>query len=395
MLSTDLVFALEQYLLLILIITGAYGLGRPLTGWMRGSLVLPRVLTIPLQVGAGIGVAMISLFVAGLLGQFRVHLIGTLLLIGLSFAFAPLLLRPSRLRVSAMRMARALKRIPISVWWWVAIALAVSFPLLLRPLQLPLEWDELMYHLPYARFWAQQGGLTVNEWLRYPLFPYNMDLLYGAALVFDNDVLPHLIHAFTGALTAVLTFAVATRFMDWRVGLVAAILLLHATRWGWSNAYIDLGLMLFWSCAFTALALRHQLGDRRFSYLAAFFAGVAVGVKYQGLFYLPVFVILALTVERRLAVINRALLIFLGVGGYWYLRNWFISGDPVHPIGGYLFGFWLWSPGDLAAQFYELETVREWPNWYFLPALGAAAFWRRSTAFYRGLLLCATASVVI
>ena len=395
MLSEKLLFVLEQDALLSVFIVAAYGIGRPLAGWMRLSLGLPCLLTVPLQVSAGVGATMAALFIAGILGQFNGKVIGSLMLIGLGLAVAPLLLRPTRLRTFLEHLAGSFRRIPASDWWWAAIASAAGLSLLLAPLRVPLEWDELMYHLPHARLWAHNGTLTVNHWLRYPLFPYNMELLYGAALVFGSDVLPHLFHALTGALTAVLTFAVARHFLDWRVGLVAVIELLRATKWGWSNAYIDLGLMLFLSSAFVSLALRHQLGDSRFSYLAAFFAGIAAGIKYQALFYLPVFAILALAVERRRAVVARATLIFATIGSYWYLRNWLVSGDPIHPIGGHIFGFWLWNAEDLAGQFGDLERVKDWPNWFLLIALGAVLFWRGSTAFIRGLILTTATSVSI
>jgi len=211
---------------------------------------------------------------------------------------------------------------------WIAIAGAASLHLLIKPLQPPLAWDELTYHLPYARFWAEQGALAINEWLRYPLFAYNMDLLYAASMVLDNDVLPHLLHTFTAALTIALVLGLAQRHMDWRVGLVAAIGLLITTRPWWGTAYVDFAVMLFWSCAFATLALRHEHRDYRLSYLAAFLAGIAVGVKYQALLYLPVFSALALIVERRPGVIAKSTLILITVGGFWYVRNFLIS-EPV------------------------------------------------------------------
>jgi hypothetical protein len=78
----------------------------------------------------------------------------------------------------------------IAVSLWALVLAAVILPLMLEPLRPPHDWDELMYHLPYARFWAEQGGLDVNEWLRFPVFPYSMELLYAGALLVGSDVLP-------------------------------------------------------------------------------------------------------------------------------------------------------------------------------------------------------------
>ncbi|KAA6182602.1 hypothetical protein F2Q65_17655 [Thiohalocapsa marina] len=390
---SDLVFAAEQYALLGLALAAAYGWGYLLTPWMHRSLGQSSLLTAPLRMAAGTGLIMIALFIAGTLGHFDVGLIVFLLTTGIFAAVLSLLLRARPLRASLKQTADSLRHISSAAWWWSAIALVLVIPIILWPLQVPLEWDELMYHLPYARFWAQHSAIVLNEWLRYPLFPYNMELLYGAALVFDNDVLPHLFHASTAALTAILTFGIASRFFDRRVGLIAVVFVLHATKGSWNQADVDLGMMLFWTSAFASLALRANLADERFSYLAAFFAAIAVGIKYQALFYLPVFVLLALAVERRPAVIAKAILIFLAAGSYWYLRNWFLSGDPVHPFGGPLFGFWLWTSEDIAGQFYDLERVREPPHWYFWIALAAPLLWRNSSTFFRALSLSAAASV--
>ena len=392
--TAKLIFLVQQYSLLGVAALVFFGLGRPL---IAGATQTSPAIRVPLQIAAGMGIAMIALFVSGILGQLHLAVLAILALVGLTLAIAPVARRdtmPALLaRVRSLRMT--IGRLPLTTWWWITIAVAVSLPLLLRPLQVPSEWDELAYHLPYARFWAEQGALTVNEWLRYPLSAYNLNLLYAAALLLGSDVLPHLLHALTGLLTAALTFGIARRFVDWKVGLVAAVLAVYSTRWGWNNAYVDLGLMLFWSCAFAALALRYTFSDARFAYLAAFFAGIAVGIKYQGLIYLPVFLAFAFIVERRPAVVIRSALVFVVVGGYWYLRNYLISGDPIHPIGGHLFGFWLWTPADLAAQHSDLDRVRGWRDWVLLPAFAAPLLWRGATPVVRGLILCAAGALLL
>ncbi len=395
--AAKLAFALQQYAILAVFAVAAYGLGGPLAAWTRHAAQHSLFLSIPLQVSAGLGVMMVLLFVAGVLDWLNAPVIAVMLLLGLGLAGWSLLRgRGASSGVSGhASLATRFDRIPRRAWWWMAFAGIAGLPLLIAPLSPPMAWDELAYHLPYARLWAEGGALTVDPWLRYPLSAYNLNLLYAAALALGSDVLTHLLHALTGALTAALTFGIARRFMDWRVGLVAVLLLVYTTQWGWSNAYVDLGIMLFWSAAFASLALRHAHGDARFSYLAAGFAGIAVGIKYQGLFYLPVFLLLGLVVERRPGVVFRAACILAAIGGYWYLRNYWISGDPVHPIGGSLFGFWLWDEGDLAAQYADLEGVRGWRDWLFLPALAAPLLWRGATAFQRGLMLVAAAALAV
>ena len=53
----------------------------------------------------------------------------------------------------------------------LAVLVLTALPALVEPLAPPAVFDELMYHLPYAREVAQSGRLGVHEWLRYPGFP--------------------------------------------------------------------------------------------------------------------------------------------------------------------------------------------------------------------------------
>ncbi|MEQ9464822.1 MAG: hypothetical protein RJQ10_14255, partial [Haliea sp.] len=104
---------------------------------------------------------------------------------------------------------------------------------------------------------------------------------------------------------------------------------------------------------------------------------------------------LALVLERRFRVVVCAILVFAVTGGYWYLRNYLLSGDPVHPVGGPVFGFWLWDAGDLASQFDDIGRAALWRHWVYLPALLAVFLWRQSSPFLRGLVVCAAASLLI
>ena len=43
-------------------------------------------------------------------------------------------------------------------------------------------------------------------------------------------------------------------------------------------------------------------------------------------------------------------------GSWWYIRSYLISGDPAHPAGASIFGFFLWNDADLALQNAEQAT---------------------------------------
>lgn len=379
-------FVIYHYSILGLIIFSAYGLGTPLIQSVFERYNLPKIMESVFAIVSGLAVAMVLLFMAGMVGFLNKYTVLILLFTGGAFTvFSILSLIAKNKKYSRKNEQLALlNRIP---WWSIGIIGAFFFHYLIRVLQPGTGWDGAMYHLPYARFWAEQGGLIVNEWLRYPLFAQNMHLLYAASLVFDNEVLPKVFHGFSIALTTMLTYYFARLYMNARVAVIAVVLLLIATAWGWSYVYVDMGLMLFWSAAFFALALRYQYGDWRFSYLAALFAGIAIGIKYQGLFYLPIFAILAFFIEQRISVFLKSFVIFILIGGYWYIRNFLLSGDPINPIGGEIFGFSYWDPGDLLLQFDDFDGRRELPPWYLSLAIGAIFFWRSSTPIQKVLIV--------
>tara|TARA_R100001377_G_scaffold50843_2_gene29647 strand:- start:2502 stop:4280 length:1779 start_codon:yes stop_codon:yes gene_type:complete len=388
-------FIAQQYLLLAVIILAFYGLGSPISRWMFRAIPGSAVLTNSLQLAGGIGVSMVCLFVLGSVGLFNSIAITILLISGLMLFGYQLVTgfpRPGAIPVKPIDRSR---RYSITFLLPASLVAVFVLPYLLLPLQMPHAWDELMYHLPYARHWADNGSLVINEWVRYPLFPYNMGLLYAGALVFDNETLTHLLHALTGALTCMAIFGAAKRFFNLPVAVIATLLVFDATRWGWDQAYVDLTLMYFWVCALLCLFLRFENGDKRFSFLAAFMLAMAVGIKYQALMYLPVFLVLALFIERRVSVIIQSALVFVVFGSYWYIKNILISGDPIHPMGAEFFGYWLWNSADLQAQMEDIDRVRDLPEWYFIIGLGTVFYWRSMSQLSKMLLISTAASLVL
>ena len=231
-------FIVQQYLTLAVIILAFYGLGSPISQWMVRVIPGSAVLVSCLQLAAGIGVSMASLFVLGSVGLFNSIAIAALIISGLIlFVYQVVFGFPHSGPISS-KPIEGTNRYSVTFLLFASLIAIFVFPYLLLPLQVPHEWDELMYHLPYARHWADNGSLVINEWIRYPLFPYNMGLLYAGALVFDNEILTHLLHALTGALTCIIIFGVAKRFFNLPVAIIATLLLLALRNSLWKSSTI-------------------------------------------------------------------------------------------------------------------------------------------------------------
>jgi hypothetical protein len=392
--NSMVVLFFEQYLLLLLFFVSSVGWGKLFTTNLLKSNEITNTSRLVLQTTTGIGIVTLLFIIAGETKNLKMYPLTAIFFGGITLFLI-------QLRVVSRNHIFQFRAAPLadfnrgaSILLIVAAASYLLKPLV-RALQVPDSWDELMYHLPMAQAWAESGSLIVADWLRYPLFPFNMELLYAGALIFGNDVTPHLIHTLTGLLAIALTYSISKIFLPTALSLLAAFWLYISVKSAMGTADIDVGLTLYIFCAFVSLGYRFKDGRRGFCFLAAFFMGLALGTKYQAMFYLPAFATCFFLAERNWKVIGTAVCITLATGGYWYIRSYVVSGDPIHPIGGPVFGYWQWNASDLDNQFGNLQTVIGLPPWYLMLSAGSLIFWRSTPAILRGCIIACCLNVVV
>lgn len=387
--ASTLGHALAHYAALAAVLVPCWGIGHLALSRLPGAQRPEPGLGTPLATALGLGVAICvlqALAVAGMLWKSAVLIAWA---VGSAIAVWQLV------RVWRTRKPPASPGAQNPVTFpercgFAMLALAIASTVM-RPLWPPLAWDELMYHLPHAQQWAESGRLQVNLWLRYPWFPYNYDLLYAAALLFGNDILPHLLHAAAGWLVAWLVYGLGARHLDRLTGCVAAVIWILLSRSEYDRAYIDLAVALFVLVAGIAFARWWHEGARTWLAVSAFSMGIALGTKYQVLGLLPFFVVAMAWRDRRPSTWLIATAALAVPCIYWYARNAIVTGDPVNPIGGRWFGFTDWDLGDYKAQFDDLRRHVGAPPWMlwsavlapFIPAV------RASRAARGALMLCA------
>ncbi|MGP8231317.1 MAG: hypothetical protein ACLQL2_01440 [Methylovirgula sp.] len=281
-----------------------------------------------------------------------------------------------------------LRHVPLSLrealagfkWPSAVIAVALFAATALTAVHPPGSWDDTMYHLPIARAYLEHGGIVTLPFIRFPLFPQNIELLIALGLMTGHDLGAQLFAQLPLYLMALSLIATSRLFFGTLVPGALAILLmvkLVPMQIILGFAYVDAGLGFFCWMAVLALALRLEANETSTDFawpiIAGLMAGAAIGTKYFGI---PLAGILGLW----LLVIRRdwkASLVFgltaLAVGGAWYFRSFIVSGDPIHPGGGNIFGFYLWDAADLAGQKKELSTHGVPPSTLdFVGALKAA-----------------------
>jgi len=377
-------FAAAHYAALAVFVLACWGFGRALLARLSPPTRRDAWLEAAMAATLGVGLFICAFQVLAIFGAFKVG--ATVALIAAGVVAAALQLRPWWRDV---RTVRALAVAPAAPWTRAdkiaAIALGlVALPALVAPLAPPAAFDELMYHLPYARQVAQQGSLGIHEWLRYPWFPYNYNLLYAAALQVGDDVLPHFLNALAGVLSAVMVLRLGIKNTNRLTALIGTAIWVGIGDY--SNALIDMGVALFVLGACVALWWWRESqpvqGGMRWLGLAAFCLGVAAGSKYQALTFLPLVALFVVWHERRPKAWALALLCFLVPCVYWYARNAVMTGDPFNPIGARVFGFTEWIPADYVQQVADVRDHAARPN-ALIWAVFLAPFsmlWKRSAA---------------
>jgi len=243
-------------------------------------------------------------------------------------------------------------------------------PTLISPLFPPIAFDELMYHLPHAAQWAKSGKLDINEWLRYPWFPYNIDLLYSAAIIIKDDIFTHLIHTFTAWMVAIIIYKLVLKYSVRMVALIAVTIWIDISKDLIGTAYIDLCLSLYiFVGAITFFFWMENKNDTSFLWLSSFMFGLAAGSKYQSLGFVPLFIVMLVITAKELDIYLKSSIFFLIPCIYWYLRNAILTGDPFDPLGGKLFGYYDWNAKDMELQLADLKSNANMPPFVIWSAL--------------------------
>ena len=380
----------EHYLVLAACLASCWGLGQCLVPRDTGRSFLASLLTLCL----GMGVFICGLQAMLVLGWLRPGGVWSWLAAG----WVAALVHGFRLRPQPLERWRAWWS-PLSFFERGAVLLALLFfaSTLIVPMVPPAGSDAAMYHLPHAREWAASGALGHHDWLRYPWFPYNLDLQFAPALLLYDDIFAQLLAAVPGWVCAALLFQVALRFTGVFGAAVATIFWLQASRDHYAYAGVDLSVSLFVFGAYAAY-LQARASEARAGWMvaSAFLLGVACGGKYQALGYVPLLLLGPWFTDRRPATIVKAALAFVLPCAYWYARNAIMTGDPFQPMGGKIFGFSDWNLQDYQLQFADLKNHANWPIWYLWPMLLAPfnKAWRAARAARTAFAVCAYAFVV-
>ncbi len=341
-------YQLEPLLYLFLIIGCFYANGLLLTRNFFSSTLWTEKFFVNSVVG--IGICILLLFLLAVPGFL------TPIMVGLLFSIAPayLLLTTGKNR-SFFVLSASYKSI-ISHAGIISIILLLLFTETYLVFFPETSSDAMRYHLPYARFYVENHGLAINEFLRYPIFTHNVNLIFSLGYLFENkyqgDVLARLFNIYFMTLLLLGLYSLTLKSFGKFTALIASLILINVKmlRIIMISAYVDTGLALFIFACVYFIYLWHKTQQRHWLSLSAFILGIALGTKYLALAWLVPLTVWVFFTCKNTKLTAKFFFTALLFGSPWYIRNIFIAGNPIHPFAQDLFGYWIWTAADIAAQ---------------------------------------------
>ncbi len=286
---------------------------------------------------------------------------------------------------------------PVVLFWFVAFSLFLGNVIANGLLRWPSEWDNLMYHLPFIDHWIQNGTLAATQSARWSM-PASSELLgLWFAIPFSGDFLVALnnVPVVVVFVAALIELGRSMGMTGWFPHVCAFVCICtQVTIRQSTDASNDLMVgAYFFAGLFYFRKLEHsQLGA---PILLGICIGMLVGTKYFAIGYGVILAaVTALWFARSNAPIRRDNKIWLGfaatitlIGGYWFFRNWTMTGNPIFPIGSKEFAERLPYPGihRTTLLFHLTEEAQD---------LVLASVWKRCGPFHV-IALAAIPSFVI
>jgi len=260
----------------------------------------------------------------------------------------------------------------ICVWALIYFLAQQSYLGLVSP---AAEIDSLVYHIPIARHILTHGWSTVPNieqgWGYYPAV--GETILAGLLLI--SGSLMNLFNILAVALVFFVSVLLGKAFglrPNSSLVYAAAVSLLQPALRLVNTQTVDIWFQFF---ALLSVLLLTSVRKSLSSLLASgIVLGLLAGTKYSG----PFVVLLILLFFRRnyrgiqFSRLVPAILSLLVLGGFWYVRNWFLSGNPFFPANLKFFGISLrGETSNSITDWFPLKTALFYPGGFriFLTSL--------------------------
>jgi len=237
--------------------------------------------------------------------------------------------------------ARSAKLPSLILWLALGVLLLAETLLNLTP---PITRDALVHHLAIPKLWLARGGIFEMPWAEFSYFPMNIDLLYVVCLWLGSDQACKFVHFAFGTATGFLVYRYLQPRLD-RVWALLGMFIFVSTPlviWLATSAYVDLGMTFFTTGSLLAFLRWREGGYQSFGplLLSAVCMGLALGCKYNALIawcFVNLMIVhsFARDTLRQVQALKFGLIFGLAAfltASPWYVRNFWLTGNPFHPL---------------------------------------------------------------
>lgn len=234
------------------------------------------------------------------------------------------------------------------IGWWLLVGGIFLITLFYSQLVPLAEIDSMGYHLPIVTQLLDTGSLWNVFHAAYvgpnTFFPANHEMLQAFVMVFTKSINLNYLVTLLGLLLFYQALADLTRKQKISKSLlVLSILAVASVPFLFKqflNFQVDLFLFFLFGSA-VAWLFSAFLNDRSGSGrqdLAKFFLvlGLVIGTKYNGLpqsvMLIPLILAAFFHYRKSIQTIVWMPLLTLFTGGFWYIRNWIVAGNPMYPF---------------------------------------------------------------
>ncbi|MDD5457721.1 MAG: hypothetical protein PHV30_11925 [Candidatus Margulisbacteria bacterium] len=276
-------------------------------------------------------------------------------------------------RITSIEAVSSIKNIR-HLLFFQFILVSYGFIVFLGWLIPPYGWDSITYHLPTVFHWVQEKRIFIIQPLcATSFFPMNGSLFMMWLYLGSKSLnLLNLTQVPFALMLSLATYSLARKLnIHDAIIVIPLVLLTPAIMLLCSVAYVD----VIFSC-FIILVLNFVVGysktkETYLFLLSCTVLGIASGIKPGG-FWLLVAVFLLCYVNRKQLspqfLTAGVLLAFTG-GGFWYVRNFIITGNPVFPYEIKLFNITLLTGTEKLGKtsVYEQWFVNSRAEWLLYP----------------------------
>jgi len=304
------------------------------------------------SIGIGFAIFTNTLFFLGLINQINAL---SVLLVFLSFLIISIISIKDELESIKSIKMRMITLNKLELIICVVLFILVSLNLIgaLAPSTLA---DSMNHHLAAPKFFSQIGGfpfVPLNPW---PM-PGLVHVLFTKALILSNEISCQLIIFYFGILSTIALFNIISKYFDRGSGLIAALVYysLPLTTELSTGAMPELAtcflLIMSVHAIINAIYENKDKINYKWILLGGLLGGCSGASKIWAMLGGPaaVVIIIYLCYIRSKSPISILSSIILYSFMYniillpWFLRNYFASGNPLWPLGFYIFDTKFWS----------------------------------------------------